>query len=626
MLLYGHHLGDGYLADDYLYLGWLDHGLTELLRRVTWQSDPQMIRPLPALAWMLSWIPGGAVAQHALSLILHGLTGGLLARRLTSELRRCQGLDGPTSASAGGLYGALFVAFPLLTEPVIWLSSATDLWATVLALASLELAFPLTPERPVGGGRSALAGGVFAAALLCKESVLLLPLIAVALRPGDRKAFARPTRWLPHAMLAGLAGLYLVGRWLLFQGPGGYLEADGTSQALTFDPSTALRNLGLQLPWRLLWPLIRDESLPWWGWLALGGTSLLLATGFVQSSLRTAPPSAWRRRGRDLAVVGIAVGAAFLPVLPVLSVDSDHGGGRLLYWPMAIALWAVGRRLPWTPRQKHWGLALVIFWSLATLYNGTAWSGASRRLQATLQQLPQISRQLATRPKVGSAVERPTIVYIDGHDSWRGAYLWRNGFLAALRRHGIGGGVDWRLGSGALAERASDLGRNTFVWALDAELRLVDRTPCEQALAQSLCRCQAPAEGLLAGTVKMCFGRCQAPAESLPGSLPEGCTDRCQAPAGNTADNSLIALRLRVNGSQNRPLRGRLMWRRGSRARFNISDSKAFQLSKARPQTTLLLGPLRDAGAWQVRLQLEEPGRVGEIVEVVRVTVPEVCR
>lgn len=54
VLLYVRHLRDGYLADDFLYVEWARAGLGVLLRHVTTASNPQMIRPLPALAWAAS--------------------------------------------------------------------------------------------------------------------------------------------------------------------------------------------------------------------------------------------------------------------------------------------------------------------------------------------------------------------------------------------------------------------------------------------------------------------------------------------------------------------------------------------------------------------------------------------
>lgn len=658
VILYGRHLGGGYLADDFLYLHWLEQGLNELLERVTWQSNPQMLRPLPAFPWMLSWLPGGAIWQHGLSVLLHASVGGLLAGRVAAEVnsRRSMtpsGVAGSHSAVgspfvAGSFYGAIFVACPLLVEPVVWLSSATDLWAAALALLCLHLAFPPGSAQPAAGHRLALAGLVFAAALLSKETVLALPLVAVALLPG------RPQHagsWRPHRVLTMVAALYLAVRWILFSGPGGYLEDDGTSQALTFDPITSLRNLGLQLPWRLLWPLIRDESLPWPLWAALGSTSMILVGGFALTSGRKRAAAFIGRLGIDLLAVGIALGAAFLPVVPVFSIDSDHGGGRLLYWPMVIALWGLSRLLPWRAAQKSWALALVLFWSLSSFYNGNAWSQASRRLEATLQQLPQVVRQVA-----GSATPTdpgPSIVYLDGNDSWRGAYLWRNGFLAALARHGIGDGIDWRLGNGAVVEQGADLGRRVQVWGLDEELRLVDQTPCELALMELaggvpwVCsdrplRCLAPsvepADGRARGARGEPCKKCPAPfggtengsaktdSEKCHAPLERPDSEKCHAPSGETADDQPVALRIIAESTLNHPLEGRVLWRRGSRARFNISDSRAFRLSPQRRRVSMRVGPSPGRGDWQIELWLAEPERLREISSVVAWTLPELCR
>ncbi|HEY8020846.1 MAG TPA: hypothetical protein VIH93_07080, partial [Thermoanaerobaculia bacterium] len=71
LALYGRHLGEGLLADDFLYAGWAREGAAALLAHTIWASSPQMIRPVPGLAWLASRLPAGSVILHGLSLALH---------------------------------------------------------------------------------------------------------------------------------------------------------------------------------------------------------------------------------------------------------------------------------------------------------------------------------------------------------------------------------------------------------------------------------------------------------------------------------------------------------------------------------------------------------------------------
>lgn len=585
-LLYGRYLTVGYLADDFLYLRWFEEGMGELMRRVTWLSDPQMVRPLPALAWALSALPYGAALQHGLSVLLHGCVGILLARRVGGEVP-----DADHNIAAG-LFGALFIAFPLFAEPVIWLSSATDLWAAALAMAALEAACPRSRDTRPGGRRILLAVLLFSLALLSKETVLGLPLVAVLLLPPNRSCagpeqagISRLRAWRPHAALVAVAIAYLVGRWWIFGGPGGYLDADGKSQALSFDAVTSSRNLIVQVPLRLILPLVRDEGMPWVVVILLAFLSFGLWIGFATRSRRLS----WARRWR-LGIRGtLALLAALLPVLPVLSVDADHGGGRLIYWPVVITLWVLSRLAPWAPRQRPWAMAWLLFWCLATLYNGASWGVAGRRLQATLDHLAS-SQQ---------SVEQGSVVYIDGYDSWRGAYVWRNGFHAALARRGIGGGIDWRLGHGGLLEAEDRLAGDVFVWELDDDLRWVDQTLCARDL------------------------RGGAEVESAEASPPCGRWIFHRA-TGAPAEPLAVRLKRRrdTQGEPSRPLMGRLYWRRGSRTRFNISDSKPFRLAADRSSVDLRLRPGAGSGPLQIQIQTDDPG---DIEGVGRLEIPASC-
>ena len=96
-LLYGRHLAEGLVADDFEYASWAHAGLGTLLRHVTVDSSPQMVRPLPGLVWTLAALPLGAALLHGLSVLLHAANGLLIA---ASVRRRCPRPDGHAAGAA----------------------------------------------------------------------------------------------------------------------------------------------------------------------------------------------------------------------------------------------------------------------------------------------------------------------------------------------------------------------------------------------------------------------------------------------------------------------------------------------------------------------------------------------
>jgi hypothetical protein len=567
VLLYARHLGEGYLADDFLYLDWARAGLGVLLRHVTTDSYPQMIRPLPAVVWATSRSGSGAAILHGVSVLLHAAAGLLVAAviRRSRRARRVAvaeaGAEAVPEAEGGPAteerwtplaFASLFVAFPLFTEPVIWLSSSPDLWACCLALAALRAATPSErrvrpvrpgwPERLWRPGRPAAAGALYLAALLSKESVLALPLVVAALWPWRQ---VRRTVLL----MAAAAGAYAGVRFALFAGPGGYLDSGGRSLLWSASLGGTLRNLALRLPLRLLGPFRRAGEVP----LALPAT-LLLSTALIAAFLLAAlgPGAAAPARQRALAVLArirrplVVFLLALLPVLPVFVIDVDQEGSRLLYFPVAAGLVALGMEAPALQRTaRRLALALAVFWSLATVWNGQAWSEASREAERTLAEMARLAPGFPAR----------STVFVAGHDTWRGAYTWRNGIAAAARWRGLRPDVSWFLGTVAgIDAPGDDLGRTLFEIGLDDSGHAVDWTPCERALLAP------PRQRLASWTLPPAAGRDPV--------TPELALERPAA-----------FLQVRLGLGAERPaaaVSGALLWLPPRFGRFNTTDSAPF--------------------------------------------------
>ncbi len=604
LALYGRHLDTGYLADDFLFLEWAGQGPAELLRRVTGAVEPRFLRPLPAFLWYLGPSAAGAAVHHAVSLAVHTLCGVLVARIAT---RRCH------SREAGLIAGALFLAFPLFTEPVIWLAAGPDLWACCFALAALDLSLhPVASarlrrnvasarrRRDVASARhgatalaTAGAAALFAAGLLSKESVFMLPLVTLFLVPWreGRRLFLS---------LSLVAGAYLGARLALIGGPGGYLDAEGRSLNLGFDPVFFLRNVCLQLPYRLLVPLKRAGELL----LPLAVLSTVLALALAATA------RIWRRP-RELTTAGAAAVVALLPAAPLFSIDVDHESSRMLYFPVAILALAGASCLADRGPRPSLRLAAVLvlaYWGTVTIANGRAWSEASREIERTLT----LMHQVEDRYHPGSTV------LIAGHDTWKGAYVWRNGLAFAGRLHGLRRDLNWTLGTAAVLPDAGRLGQDAFEIGLDADGQAVDWTTCERML-------RAPDVPILASYKWPPTGtkaQVKPPRYTLTPSLSLAHETRTPA------------VRLRFAGcpGERQGPRGhasRLYWRENGRlgARFNVTDARIFRLPDTAPgEVVVRLATTRQAlGNLELRIETSRPGWLACLREAEVLDGPPTC-
>ena len=612
VVLYGRHLADGFVADDFGYATWARDGLATLLRYLTVDSSPQMIRPLPGLAWMLATLPLGAAVLHGLSVLLHAANGLLVA----ALVRR--GGPGPAGrpvaagdpgaawtaaardpgrAWTAAVFAALFVAFPLFTEPVIWLSGSFDLWACGFALAALRCADP-GPESgapdaraaPAGRAAPAAAAGLFLAALLCKESVVCLPLIPALLVPWRR------VRRAVGAMLA-VAAVYVAGRLLLFSGPGGYRRGDGGSLLWSASPRK-LWMMTESVPQRILVPFKGAGASARLS-LLCALLSILLMGFLVGAMAKGHPVRATAARFLLLILPIAALLLAVAPVVHLLWIDVDQEGSRLLYFPIAIFAIACGRRAP-ALRAPARGIAaaLVCYWSLATVWNGRAWTHAAWEVEHTLAAMARLAPALPPR----------AAVLVAGHDSWQGAYAWRNAFPSAPRWRGLRQDVTWLLGTAALLDSpAAELGRTAFEVGIDDAGRPIDWTPCELALLA------APPRTLV---------RWILPFPPLPGRDPVSPDLPLPGPIED--------LQLRLELGAGRPLRpalGHLFWRPSGAAHFTAVDAATFQVwprSGAEVVLRLHPEPPRPMSGLKLWLYMPPPGVA--IVRAVHVAaVPAVC-
>jgi protein O-mannosyl-transferase len=325
--------------------------------------DHAYYRPLVTASFAIDAAWGGAKAggYHFTNVLITALAAGLLFRLLLAF-----------GYGAGvALFGALlYAAHPALTETVAWIPGRPDGLLVVFALAAWLLLL-----RGFDPGRwSSRVGHPLAwlAALLCKETALVLPLVyaghLVVVERRPLRSLAAP--WLLAGWASALA-LYLVARAVVLPD---HLGAAGvTAASFSSGGSLFASGLGkLVLPVHLSVMATPEDSWIWPGVVAAGA---LAAIAFVPGV----------RRARLLFAIGCLIVLLFpnLPASRILALES-----RLALPAIAIAIVACefARALAWPDRARLAAgggligvLALVTFSYAADFRDRLAFSQAAVR-------------------------------------------------------------------------------------------------------------------------------------------------------------------------------------------------------------------------------------------------------
>lgn len=307
LAIYTRTLGAWFVSDDF-------GGLVRLARARSWLDGADVYgildfwRPITGLSlWLELRLHGDApVPFHAVNLLLHVLAAWLLGRllyRLSSSR--------PTAIASS----LCFVTCPYHTEAVAWMAARSDLLCAVGTVLCLSAAYEW-----LRGGRYvqlALAVGAMAFALGSKETAVILAILPLVV-PGT---LTRPTlsRLAVLALLlAATAAAYLVLRWLLYGGLGGYKDLQGNALALSFAPA----QVGSYLA-EAFGRAFATGSIPA---LAVGATLVGLVV-------------AWRVRRTRRTILALAAGFVIvnLPAAGWATIGPSTLDTRLLYVPSLFA-------------------------------------------------------------------------------------------------------------------------------------------------------------------------------------------------------------------------------------------------------------------------------------------------
>ncbi len=390
---------------------------------------PAVIWTLHLLHALAGWRPA---AFHGFLLLVHLACCDLLYLLLERWLRS------PWAALLGAL---LFAVHPIGSEAVIWVSALTSSLATFWILAAVLAWDHMLPEetgRPWSRRWLAVVLLCQALALMSKETGVVLPLllVAVTVARGVELRRALPPLMVSGALEAGYLAFYLACR---------LPPAEGFPVTLGYHTFRSLRhfllsavalrpvqdralvaldgNLGLQVP-----PAGGSGAPP-----AAAGVALAAVLGLLFLAALV-----WRYRSRWslLGLVWILAGGTFLWLRPFHVLDWSYPfPSRFYYLPLvgfAIVVAAVAERL-----LASWGgTARPVLAAVMALVLLAGVTGIHRRMDDWRVASRLVERSLAAFRAVVAAglpagVDR--IVLVNPQDSYREAFVFRNGLPGAIR-------------------------------------------------------------------------------------------------------------------------------------------------------------------------------------------------
>jgi hypothetical protein len=382
LLLYYQSMFIGLLSDDFVLLALSPVG-----------ADWQFFRPLPLAVWKVVYPLTGAIGLHLVNVTLHGLNAFLVYRLTAGLLPHAPKIQRVAAA-------AVFLTFPAAVEPVTWAAGVFDLALVTAGLTFLNAL--LSPAK----GVSVPALAALAAALLCKETAVGLPLLGWSLR------LVAPVHLGTLVWSSAMAGAFAATRLFISDAPEitaplGYFLKEMFSRpfATLGTPFTSVELLQAPIVFGVVPQLVIAA----------------LLTGYLfhlRHGMRPLVPASW-------ILVGVA------PLVSYFFISDTLQGSRYLYlplvgWSLLIAQLADGGHQRYLKISGLLLVAIIVSYGVTgTLRHQAAWVAAATIRDTVLQE--------ARRAAAGC--DAAAFANVPDHEE--GAYVFRNGFVEAARTAGI---------------------------------------------------------------------------------------------------------------------------------------------------------------------------------------------
>lgn len=397
-------LDNSFLSDDWHLLNYaMGHSYRDILDMFLFKETPgAFIRPMAYLLWKIDYGLFGAEAAgyYFTDLLIHGLNGIILCgivNMISGDKR------------LGFLSGLVFILFPLNAETVCWLSSRFDLLALMFVLLTFYLYLRYYKSKRLlflfGASLS------FILSLYSKESALCAPILVAGYYSCDNGDNFRENKYLSLLPLGIIMISYIIIRFILFGGIGGYRH-----QSL-IDLPAVLTGITSLIGYFLCPINIANNRLTLYILSSAG--VLLFSIPLLFSVLRSI-----NHRKHSFIVFAAAVIIMLLPVINILPHKGNLEGTRYLY--IIAPLFSAGIALLILRSGELNGIikkaAMVMGMILILINNVISWEAASNLSKSTINKSCEMDDLSENRFYVFNLP-----------DNYHGAYVFRNGFRDALK-------------------------------------------------------------------------------------------------------------------------------------------------------------------------------------------------
>jgi hypothetical protein len=420
LIAFSPNLNSYFLSDDFVQIGKVLHGDTST---VWGQEHGGFFRPIFIWSYFVDsqiW-HARPFGYHLTNVIAHALNAflvfNLIARMLQALKVESRKINIVAISAA-----VLFLLHPSHSEAVIWISGRADLLATGLVLASLITYVAYESSRQ----RWYLLGsiGLFALALLAKESAICTPMLILIIGLLTRAKLARLISIVTS--FAFILLLFVIVRARLI---GSFVGGYGTAQHLNFAPGwirdrlleALVRAVLPPLPdaWRVF--LFKPLQSPVFYLLIL---FIAVATTFAILIRRRRYQSGERKAQNRLLLSFLTMFlASLLPVISLRLSLHHTQGERFLYLPTVFACFLIAYLAATLIRHEK---ALALFIVVAIAFYSWSLYRTNLRWRAAAHLSSNLSQQLA------NSAGQPSVAVLNAPDNLRGVPVFHNGLAEAV--------------------------------------------------------------------------------------------------------------------------------------------------------------------------------------------------